>query len=111
MPAISKERLDEFVQIAAREADYEAGFGVDGCDLEASTWWAAYTRQSTREQTENDRVVEYLFTCAKMAKQRGAVVPREYIIYDANTSENLDRPGMIYLRTELIAGRRIARLP
>jgi DNA invertase Pin-like site-specific DNA recombinase len=71
-------------------------------------WWVAYTRQSTREQAENDRLGEYLLTCARLAKQNGSIVPREYGIYDAESSEDLNRPGMNWLRKELIVGRRIA---
>ncbi len=47
-------------------------------------------------------------TCARKAKKRGVIVPRECIIYDAVTSEHLGRPGMRWLRTELIPQRRIA---
>ena len=45
---------------------------------------------------------------AKLARQRGVIVPREYIIYDARSSENLNRPGIEWLRRELIADRRIS---
>jgi len=50
---------------------------------------------------------EYLLTCARLAKERGAVVPREYVICDHVSSEDFNRPGMKRLRAELIAGRRI----
>jgi DNA invertase Pin-like site-specific DNA recombinase len=105
---MSRERLDHYITEAAKAADYDQGFGVKGCDLSLRHWWSAYTRQSTREQAENDRLGEYLLTCAKLAKQNGLLVPREHIIYDADSSEDLNRPGMIRLRAELIAGRRIA---
>ncbi len=35
-------------------------------------------------------------------------MPREHVIYDADSSEDFDRPGMIRLRGELVAGRHIA---
>ena len=35
-------------------------------------------------------------------------MPREYIIYDARSSEDFNRPGMEYLRHTLIAGRKIS---
>ncbi len=105
---MSKERLDGYIHEAARAADYEQGLGVMGCDLTKSGWWAAYTRQSSREQAENDRLAEYLLTCAKLAKQAGVIIPREYIIYDVHTSEDLGRPGMCWLRTELMPRRRIS---
>ena len=105
---MSEERLEKYITEAARVADYESGFGVTGCDLGESHWWAAYTRQSTREQSENDRLGEYLLSCARLARQEKAIIPREYIIYDARSSEDLDRPGMQWLRNELIAKRRIA---
>ena len=73
-------------------------------------WTVAYARQSSEEQSKNDRLGEYLLTCAKLAKQNGGIVPREYVIYDADSSEDFNRPGMIRLRTELIAGRRIAKI-
>jgi len=77
---MSQERFDHFIDEAARAAGYEEGFGVRGCDLSQTEWWAAYTRQSRKEQAENDRLVEYLFTCARLAKQKGVIVPREYIL-------------------------------
>ena len=105
---MSRERLDRYITEAAKTAGYEEGFGVVGCDLGHNHWWAAYSRQSSREQAENDRLGEYLLTNAKLTKQNGGIVPREYVIYDAESSEDLNRPGMIWLRKELIAGRRIA---
>ena len=105
---MNRERLDLYITEAAKTAGYEEGFGIPGCDLGQQHWWAAYARQSTREQAENDRLGEYLLTNAKLAKQNGGIVPREYVIYDAESSEDLNRPGMIWLRKELIAGRHIA---
>jgi DNA invertase Pin-like site-specific DNA recombinase len=105
---MSKERLDRYIMEAAKAARYEEGFGVTGCDLGQKHWWVAYNRQSTREQSENDRLGEYLLTSARLAKQNGGIVPREYVIYDADSSEDLNRPGMIWLRNELMAGRRIS---
>ena len=61
---ISPERIDNYIKEAARLAGYEEGFGITGCDLSQHQWWVVYTRQSTREQTENDRLGEYLLTCA-----------------------------------------------
>jgi hypothetical protein len=104
---MDKKRLDQYVLEAAKAAGYEQGFGLTKCDLKRKDWWVAYTRQSTKEQAENDRLGEYLLTCAKLAKLKGVIVPREYIIYDASTSENFNRPGIIRLRTQLIPGRRI----
>ena len=60
-------------------------WSVRGCDLNKGGWWAAYTRQSSKEQAENDRLGEYLLTCAKITKQIGGIVPREVIIYDDKT--------------------------
>ncbi len=105
---MSQERFEGFINEAARAAGYEEGFGVRGCDLSRKEWWVAYTRQSSKEQADNDRLAEYLFTCARLAKQKGVVVPREYILYDTVTSEHLDRPHMKQLRGNLIAGRRIS---
>jgi len=105
---MNRERLDRYIVEAAKAACYEEGFGITECDLNLKTWWVAYTRQSTREQAENDRLGEYLLTCARLANQNGGIVPREYVIYDAESSEDLNRSGMNWLRKELIAGRRIA---
>jgi hypothetical protein len=105
--AMSTERLDRYILEAAKAAGYEEGFGVRGCDLKNGEYGAAYTRQSLREQAENDRLAEYLLTCAKMAKQIRVVIPREYVLYDNVTSEHLGRPKMIYLRGNLIAQRLI----
>jgi len=95
---MSRRRLDLYITEAAKAGGYEGGFGVAGCDLSLNRWWAAYNRQSTREQAENDRLGEYLLTNAKLAKQNSGIVPREYVIYDAESSEDLNRPGMIWLR-------------
>jgi len=105
---MSQERLYGYITEAAKASDYEDGFGLRDCDLSQRHWWAVYTRQSLREQAENDRLSEYLLTCSKLAKQSGVLVPIEYIIYDNATSEHLDRPGMIYLRTGLIRNRIIS---
>jgi site-specific DNA recombinase len=105
---MTRERLDRYIEEAARAAAYEEGFGVQGCDLSLAHWWVAYARQSLKEQAENDRLAEYLLTCAKLAKQSSVTIPREYVIYDADSSEDFNRPGMIHLRGELIAGKHIA---
>jgi len=107
---MSQERLNHYITESAKAASYEEGFGVIGCDLNLRHWTVAYTRQSSEEQAKNDRLGEYLLSCAKLAKQAGEIVPREYVIYDADSSEDFNRPGIIRLRTELIAGRRIARI-
>ncbi len=105
--AMSTERLDLYILEAAKAAGYEEGFGITGCDLKLNTWWVAYSRQSTREQAENDRLAEYLLTCARLAKQNGVKIPHEYVVYDSESSEDLNRPGVIRLRRELVAGRHI----
>ena len=104
---MTPERLDRYIAEAVRIADYADGFGATGCNLDNGDWAVAYTRQSTTEQAQNDRLGEYLLTCARLAKQHDLFVPREYVIYDDVSSENFDRPGMIHLRNDLIAGRRI----
>ncbi len=104
---MSKERLDRYICEAAKAAGYEEGFGIKGCDLSLRNWWSVYTRQSTREHAENDRLADYLLSSAKLAKQRSALIPWEYVIYDAKSSEDLNRPGITRLRKELVAGRDI----
>src|SRR3972149_6664210 len=105
---MTTKRLDRYIAEAARATDYAVGFGITGCDLDERNWWVAYARQSTREQAENDRLGDYLLICARIAKQNAVIVPREYVIYDAESSEDLNRPGTIPLRDQLIARRRIA---
>ena len=107
---MNKERLDRYILEAAKASGYEDGFGTIRCDLNCDHWWVSYTRQSTREQAENDRLGEYLLTCARLAKQNGGVVPREYVVYDAESSEDLNRPGMIWVRKDLLAGRHAASI-
>ena len=104
----NSDEMDLIIASAAKAAGYAEGFGLSGCDLIADGWWAAYTRQSTEEQRSNNRLPEYLFTCAREAKRLGVVVPREYILYDAVTGEHLERPMMIRLRSELVPERKIA---
>ena len=105
--AITKEQLHEYIAQAAKTACYEKGFGIQGCDLSKPIWWAAYCRQSLDQQTQNNRLPEYLLTLAKMARDHGIVVPREYILYDHETGEHLERPNMTYLRYELAHKKRI----
>ena len=100
--------LDRMIEAAAAAADYREGFGVTGCDLDGSALWAMYTRQSTEEQRTNNRLPEYLLTCAREAKSLGVVVPREYVLYDAVTGEHLERPMMTRLRQELAPRRKLA---
>ena len=100
--------LGSIVLAAAKAAGYEEGFGVGGCDLTRSGWWAMYTRQSTEEQRSNNRLPEYLLTCAREAKNLGVVVPREYVFYDAVTGEHLERPSIIHIRRTLVPERKIA---
>ena len=59
--AMSRERLDYFIDEAAKGAGYVEGFGVTGCDLVSRRdWWVAYCRQSSKEQSQNDRIADYL---------------------------------------------------
>src|SRR4030042_4296231 len=106
--AMSRERFNRYITEAAKVSDYEQGFGVKGCDLSLRHWWSAYTRQSTREQADNDRLAEYLLSSARLAKQLRVVIPWEYVIYDTESSEDLNRPGTIRLRKELIPGRHLS---
>lgn len=104
---ITEEELDGYIVEAAKAAGYEKGFGVTGCDLGMPVWWAAYCRQSLDQQSQNNRVPEYLLTLARMAKDHGVVVPREYILYDHVTGEHLDRPGMQILRHDLVDKKKV----
>jgi hypothetical protein len=104
---INREQLDRYIEEAARVAGYEDGFGVKGCDLTKPIWWAAYVRQSLEEQAKNNRVPEYLLTCARLAKEKSVIVPIEYIVIDHESSDYLDRKHMLFLRKELIEKRRI----
>ena len=62
------DEMNQLIASAAKAAGYEEGFGLAGCDLTENGWWAAYTRQSTEEQRNNNRLAEYLLTCAKEAR-------------------------------------------
>jgi site-specific DNA recombinase len=104
---LTQEELGNHVKAAAEAAGYKDGFGVEGCDLNSTHWWAIYCRQSLDEQGDNNRLNDYLRTCAMEAKRLAVVVPREYVLFDLMTGEHLERPKMIFLRN-LMAGRRIA---
>ncbi len=104
---VDKELLDEYINQAAKAAEYEKGFGIEGCDLNKLIWWAAYCRQSLDQQAHNNRLPEYLLTMAKMAREQGVVVPREYIFYDHESGEHLDRPAMSFLRHELVEKQKV----
>jgi hypothetical protein len=105
--AVGRDHFDFLIDKVASEAGYLEGFGVRNCDLNKSHWWAAYTRQSWEEQSNNNRLPEYLLTCAREAKNLGVIIPREYIFYDTVTGEHLQRPDMIQLR-QIMAARRIS---
>jgi len=104
---MSREQLDHYIEEAAKVVGYEHGFGVQACDLTKSIWWAVYIRQSLEEQAKNNRVPEYLLPCARLAKEKGVVVPSEYIVIDHESSNYLDRKHMLFVRKELIEKRRI----
>jgi hypothetical protein len=104
--AVSRAELDKYIEEAASMVGYGDGFGIRGCDLAKPIWWAVYTRQSLEEQALNNRLPDYLRTSAQEAKKLSAIVPYEYIFYDAVTGEHLQRPNMIHLR-KLVAERRI----
>lgn len=106
--AVSAEALDSVIDSVARRPEFSECFGVRGFDLAANHGWAVYARQSLEEQSRNNRLAEYLLTCAKEAKKLGVVVPREYILYDTVSGEHLERPAMLYLRRQLLPGRKIA---
>ena len=75
---VTKEMLDGYIEQAAKAAGYQKGFGITDCDLSKPIWWAAYCRQSLDQQSHNNRLPEYLLTLARMAKEQGVVVPREF---------------------------------
>jgi site-specific DNA recombinase len=102
---LTAEPFDGLINRVSKEAKYEEGFGVKGCDLTKNCWWAAYTRQSLEEQANNNRLPEYLLTCAKEAKKLGVVVPREYLLYDTVTGEHLERPNIMRVRKLLVERR------
>jgi hypothetical protein len=104
---VTKQMLDEYIAQAAKAAAYEKGFGILGCDLSMPVWWAAYCRQSLEEQSHNNRLPEYLLTLAKMAKDQGVVVPREYVLYDHVSGEHLSRPNMQLLRQDLVDRKKV----
>jgi hypothetical protein len=99
--------LSEYIAQAAKASGYEKGFGIEGCDLSRPIWWAGYCRQSLDQQAQNNRLPEYLLTLAKMARDQGVIVPREYIFYDHETGQHLDRHSMMYLRHELIEKQKL----
>lgn len=99
--------LDGFIVEAAKATGYEKGFGITGCDLGMPIWWTAYCRQSLDQQSHNNRLPEYLLTLAKMAKDQGVVVPLEYVFYDHVRGEHLDRPGIQFIRHELVGKKKV----
>ena len=104
---ITKDEFDALIDTVAMKPEFKECFAVRGCDLSLNRWWAAYVRQSLDEQSRNNRLPEYLLTCARIAKDMRLIVPREYVLYDHDSSEHLERPQMVYLRKTLVAKRRI----
>lgn len=105
---ITEEEFNALIDTVAMKPEFSDCLGVEGCDLSKNHWWACYVRQRLEAQTKNNRLPDYLLTCAKEARALGVVVPREYVFYDAVSGEHLERPGMIRLRKELVPQRRIA---
>ncbi|MDP2918644.1 MAG: recombinase family protein [Dehalococcoidia bacterium] len=104
---VTEEELNQYIAAAAKAASYEKGFGITGCDLSMPIWWAGYCRQSLDQQSHNNRLPEYLLTLARMAKEQGVAIPREYILYDHVSGEHLDRPRMQFLRHELVDKKKV----
>ena len=102
------EALEAAIVSVANLAEFADCFGVRGCDLSKPGLWGVYTRQSLEEQSRNNRLAEYLLTCAREAKRLGVVVPYELILYDTVSGEHLERPEMIRLRRHLLPERRIS---
>ena len=69
---VKREELHRLAKIAAEAVGYEEGFGVEGCDLRESGWWLVYTRQSREEQAQNNRLPDYLRTCAQASAAASA---------------------------------------
>jgi hypothetical protein len=71
-------------------------------------------RKVTAAFSRDNRIPEYLLSCAQAAMQLDVRVPLEYIWYDAETSEHMDRPVLLDIRRSYITGaastRRIAGL-
>lgn len=105
--AITEEELNGLIDLVSSKPEFVPCFGIKGCDLSSNSLWAVYTRQSLEEQSRNNRLPDYLLTCAKQAKILSVIVPREYILYDTITGEHLERPNMTLLRN-LMANRRIS---
>jgi hypothetical protein len=104
--AITKDEFNALIDTAATKSEFKECFAIRGCDLSLKHWWVAYIRQSLDEQSRNNRLPEYLLTCAKIAKELGVLVPREYILYDHESSEHLERPQIVNLRKTLIAQKK-----
>lgn len=67
---ITEEKLDRYIEEAAKAAGYDGGFGVRECDLSNTIWWAAYARQSLEEQTRSKlRITAYLTTFALVPRK------------------------------------------
>ena len=105
--AITEGEFDALVDLVASKPEFADCFGVKGCDLSLTHWWAAYLRQSLEEQSINNRLPDYLLTLAKTSRELSVVIPREYILYDYETSEHLERAKMLFLRKHLVAIRKI----
>jgi hypothetical protein len=105
--SITKDEFDVLIDTVATKPEFKDCFAVRGCDLSQNHWWTPYVRQSLDEKARNNRLPEYLLSCAKIARELRLIVPREYVLYDHDSSEHLERPQMVYLRKTLIAQRRI----
>jgi len=104
---VTEEEFVQYIGEAASAANYQQGFGIAGCDLSMPVWWVGYCRQSLDQQSHNNRLPEYMLTLARMAKDYGVVIPREYVLYDSGTGEHLDRPAMQFLRHELVERKKV----
>jgi|SRR5579859_457003 len=105
---LTREEFEEQIEAVRRaRPDVAQHFGVRGLNLKTDHW-SVYIRQSLKEQSRNNRVAEYLLSAALEAFKLNVVVPIEYILYDHETGEHMERPVFLMIRQELIAKRRIA---
>jgi hypothetical protein len=78
---ITRDEFDALIDTVATKPEFRECFAIQGCDLSLNHWWAAYVRQSLDEQSRNNRLPEYLLTCARTAKDLGVLVPHVNISY------------------------------
>lgn len=108
VPYTREELVAEVRNLREHYPHIKPHFGLEECDLSKNHYWGSYQRQSREEQAQNNRITDYLLTSALLSVKLNVEIPLEYIWFDTDGSDHLQRKVMIEIRQTYIQKRRIA---